>query len=124
MIGGVLWIVAGGNATRVGEAKAWIGAALTGLVLALTSYLILNTVNPALVNFKTTNIPGVEKKFTNGLGSCTITPPVGRPYCVEDYNEKICLEKKGDFKPGEECIFSCCQWKVGGVWSGYRRICI
>ncbi len=52
MFGGVIWITAGGNAERVGNAKSWIGAALTGLVLALTSYLILTTINPDLVNFK------------------------------------------------------------------------
>ena len=61
MIGGVLWIVAGGNATMIGEAKAWIGASLTGLVIALTSYLILYQVNPALVGFKGLDITMVEK---------------------------------------------------------------
>ncbi|MBA4319845.1 MAG: hypothetical protein C0412_15715 [Flavobacterium sp.] len=66
MIGGVLWVVAGGNATTIGEAKAWIGASLTGLVLALTSYLILATINPALVKLETTSIPSVsEIKGTN-----------------------------------------------------------
>ena len=35
MFGGVLWIIAFGNPTRIGEAKAWIGAALTGLVLMI-----------------------------------------------------------------------------------------
>lgn len=78
MVGGVLWIVAGGNATQISEAKAWIGAALTGLILALTSYLILSTVNPALVNLKTTNITSVSEKKTascrktvNGITTCT-----------------------------------------------------
>jgi len=61
MIGGVMWIIAGGNATAIGEAKAWIGASLTGLVLALSSYLILATVNPALVDFKPSGIRNVDK---------------------------------------------------------------
>lgn len=60
MFGGVLWITAGGNAERVGNAKSWIGAALTGLVLTLASYTILYTVNPDLVNFKITKIQNVE----------------------------------------------------------------
>jgi hypothetical protein len=50
MIGGVTWITAGGNASTVGEAKSMIGAALTGMVLVLTSYLLLDQVNPSLVN--------------------------------------------------------------------------
>lgn len=52
MIGGIVWITAGGNAAKIGEAKAWIGAALSGLVLMLTSYVILNIVNPDLVKLK------------------------------------------------------------------------
>jgi hypothetical protein len=52
MFGGIVWLTAGGNQTRIGEAKAWIGASLTGLVIALTSYMILWTVNPALVQFR------------------------------------------------------------------------
>jgi len=56
MVGGVMWIIAGGNSTAIGEAKSWIGASLTGLLLALLSYLILATVNPALVDFQVTAI--------------------------------------------------------------------
>lgn len=52
MIGGVMWITAVGNASRLSEAKAWIGAALTGLILAMTSYTILYQVNPKLTQFK------------------------------------------------------------------------
>ncbi len=62
MIGGIVWITAGGNQTRVGEAKAWIGASLTGLVIALTSYMILWTVNPALVQFRPIKVATVEDK--------------------------------------------------------------
>ncbi|MDD4271445.1 MAG: hypothetical protein PHF50_01430 [Patescibacteria group bacterium] len=61
MIGGVIWIVAGGSATMIGEAKAWIAASLTGLVIALCSYVILYQVNPALLNFKGLDITLVEK---------------------------------------------------------------
>ena len=53
MIGGVVWILSGGNASTAGEAKAYIAASLTGLIITLTSYMILNIVNPNLVSFKT-----------------------------------------------------------------------
>ncbi len=65
MWGGVVWLTAGGNASRVGEAKAWIGAALTGLVLALGSYMILYQVNPDLVAFRTQKIETVTKQETD-----------------------------------------------------------
>ena len=61
MIGGVMWIIAGGSATMIGEAKAWIGASLTGLVIALCSYVILYQVNPALVEFRALNISIVKE---------------------------------------------------------------
>jgi len=61
MIGGIIWIMAGGSATMIGEAKAWIGASLTGLVIALTSYVILYQINPALVGFKGLNITLVDQ---------------------------------------------------------------
>ncbi|MFA5360208.1 MAG: pilin [Patescibacteria group bacterium] len=79
MIGGVMWIVAGGNATMIGEAKSWIGASLTGLLLALCSYFILATVNPALVNFKTTTIQTVTTDITaiGSIGVCTAGSKIG-----------------------------------------------
>jgi len=52
MFGGIIWLTAGGNAAQIGNAKAWIGASLTGLVIALCSYMILYLVNPDLTIFK------------------------------------------------------------------------
>lgn len=60
MIGGIMWIVAGGNAGRITEAKAWIGASVTGLILALCSYTILWQINPDLVKFDPLSIQVVE----------------------------------------------------------------
>jgi len=72
MFGGVLWITAGGNAERIGNAKSRIGAALTGLVLTLASYTILYTVNPDLVNFKITTIGDVkDNSQESGAQGCT-----------------------------------------------------
>ena len=110
MIGGVLWIVAGGNATQIGEAKARIGAALTGLVLALTSYLILSTVNPALVNLQITQIPGVAELKT---GCCTTTVE-GKSTPEDNYTQSVCEDpkgKNGKWQPGK-CLASssCCSW--------------
>lgn len=65
MVGGIMWIMSGGSPERAGEAKAYISASLTGLVLTLFSYLILATVNPALTNFKLTEVGSVVE-----LGCC------------------------------------------------------
>jgi hypothetical protein len=103
MMGGVIWLTAGGNQTRVGEAKSWIGASLTGLIIALTSYLILATVNPALVQFRPIEMATVESfgccdKPKSG-GNCSIT--VTEDECEAshfykgsyDCNESGCVNK-------------------------------
>lgn len=51
MIGGFNWLLAGGSASRVTEAKNWINAAFSGLGLALSSFILLNTINSELVKF-------------------------------------------------------------------------
>ena len=100
MFGGVLWITAGGNTTRIGEAKAWIGASLTGLILALSSYLILATVNPALVNFETTAIQTVEKIPTGSCEHACLLANTNETTCEENVTENFCL---GTWKKNNKC---------------------
>jgi len=52
MIGGLQWIFAAGNPGTISQAKSNITAAVSGLILALASYVILNTINPSLVELK------------------------------------------------------------------------
>lgn len=52
MIGGFQYLTAGGDGGRVNAAKKRIFNALIGLVLALSAYLILYTINPALLQFR------------------------------------------------------------------------
>ncbi|KKQ59768.1 MAG: hypothetical protein US81_C0037G0003 [Parcubacteria group bacterium GW2011_GWE2_38_18] len=68
MFGGVLWITAMGSPERITDAKAWITASLTGLFLALTSYLMLATINPALVNLNTPGVANVKDSATKSGG--------------------------------------------------------
>lgn len=50
--GGIMRAVSGGNPSAVGDANDMIWQAILGLLLALSAYLILNTINPDLVNLK------------------------------------------------------------------------
>ena len=133
MIGGVMWIVAGGSATRIGEAKAWIGASLTGLLLALMSYLILATVNPALVDFKTTPVTPVTplESIVTTQGCCV---PVNKNSIIQkcatgkinDEGKDLCL--KPDYKYNsspcnqiKECkeqYLTDCDGTNNGAWCG------
>lgn len=47
--GGYFYMTAGGDGSKVELAKKTISAALIGVVLALTTYLILNTINPNII---------------------------------------------------------------------------
>ncbi len=50
MIGGVVWLTAAGNEQRISDAKQWINGSLFGIVIAVSSYMILTIINPALTN--------------------------------------------------------------------------
>lgn len=106
MIGGVMWIIAGGSATMIGEAKAWIGASLTGLVIALTSYLILYQINPALTVFQPLGIAQVKKILTK------------TDFCAWQLFECKGNQTAGDAescgeKPEENYQYCCCAVRVG-----------
>ncbi|MFA5954780.1 MAG: hypothetical protein WC817_04555 [Patescibacteria group bacterium] len=51
-VGGFLWLTSAGNTTQIERAKSYINGALSGYVLLLVSWVLLNTINPALVTFK------------------------------------------------------------------------
>lgn len=83
MFGGLMWIMAGGNASKIDDAKSWIGAALIGLVLALFSFAILKTVNPELVKVQ----PIDMSQMGNPITCCH--PEKGETYFI--------AERDGDY---------------------------
>ncbi|MCL5459887.1 pilin, partial [Loigolactobacillus coryniformis] len=55
---GFLWLTAAGNTAKVSEAKRRMTNAVFGAILLLSSYLILNTINPDFVK-STFNLRGL-----------------------------------------------------------------
>jgi len=51
-IGGVMLLTSAGDPNKMGEAKKRIYSALWGLLFILSSYYLLNTINPDLVNLR------------------------------------------------------------------------
>lgn len=49
IFGGVMYIASAGNDSRQKDAREWITAAVYGLILLAAGYLILNTINPAIL---------------------------------------------------------------------------
>ena len=59
--GGFMLLTAAGNTSKTGQAMDKIKNAILGIILLFSSYLILNTINPDLVNFKF-NLEKITKK--------------------------------------------------------------
>ena len=97
IVAGIQWTASGGNSSTIESAKNRIIGALTGLGLAVGSYLILYTINPDLVNFKSLKIKYIEPEpveyyespdTEEGNSSLAIAeagvlfvPPTGEVYC-------------------------------------------
>ncbi|MDO8582296.1 MAG: pilin [bacterium] len=74
MIGGFMYIAAGGNQTIIGKAKERIFNAIIGLVILLLSYTILYTINPDLVNQEKSKATLGEKLKKAPAAGTTTTP--------------------------------------------------
>lgn len=61
MAGGYYWLFSGGNAGRVTQAKEYIGGAVLGLTLALGSYMILNLINPNILELKPIRVGSIAE---------------------------------------------------------------
>jgi len=61
MAGGILWLVSGGDSSKITQAKELIIGAISGLVILLSSYIILAQINPDLINFQPITLGRLEK---------------------------------------------------------------
>lgn len=110
MVGGVLWMMAGGSPERVSNAKSFITSALIGLILALSSYLLLQTINPRLVKLEMPELPSIKK-----------APLVDTPVTAA---ERECRDSGGkviNVNNAEE-ILSGCSSACGGSFVSYSVI--
>lgn len=91
IIGGVQYVAAGALPSAKTGAKERIVDAFVGLALVLTSYLILNSINPDLVNFKL-ELPLVGQQPVNMVSSTsTASTTSGAPW-PDDSTERALLE--------------------------------
>jgi hypothetical protein len=114
MVGGLIWVASAGDSGKIGEAKEYITAGLSGMVLILGSYLLLRTINPALVDIKTREIDTIKKIAT--LSCCGGKEGlVSVPYTTDENGKDVFASgpKKGQpvtceagapCKPNEQCI--------------------
>jgi len=118
MIGGVVWLTAGGNEEKISNAKGWVAGSLFGILIALSSYMILNIVNPALTELSPIKLASISKENLDVLQQLPpedLTPeftdkpqgPVGvsnAQYKVPIlYQGRYTSEKYGSKIPGAGC---------------------
>lgn len=56
MAGGLLWLVSAGDASKISQAKDLILGSVTGLIILMGTYLILDQINPGLNNLKSISL--------------------------------------------------------------------
>ncbi len=67
--GGVRYVASAGNPSAQSDGKEWIWGALIGLLLLAGAYLVLNVVNPQLVNL---NLPTLNQ--ISAVNNTTVAP--------------------------------------------------
>ncbi len=61
MAGGVVWLTSAGSKEKISKAKDLISGSIIGLVILFTSWIILNTINPDLLQLKVINTQVIKK---------------------------------------------------------------
>jgi len=79
MIGGFLYLTAA-DSERISRGKQFIVDALTGLVVILGAYLLLNTINPDTVSLSLPKIPVIKKETFVGCTASELCRPCGEKY--------------------------------------------
>jgi len=110
MWSGFMWIMAGGNPQKITEAKTWLTGALSGLVLAMTCALILNTINPELIKIRSI-VPEPIKKDS---GCCQIVDSSKKLHARET-TSKGCDEYKDEYETIKSVVFHSDKVKNGDI---------
>lgn len=129
MIGGIQYILAAGNVSKVEDAKDTIQQALLGLGLLIASVLILRTINPDLISLTTPQLGNVTINQSPCNADSSVDAKVGGDCCVNGSTNAsgvlICQNKKwvplnmGNIcSPSGTCSRSSQGWLYceGGFW--------
>ena len=106
MVAGIQWIIAAGSPQAISSAKKRINDALIGLVIALCSFMILKTINPALVQLRPLALPKIKGILHQAPVADKICDPKDEVPCGE-----IRLEDPDNPSTSEACIGVYCKKK-------------
>ena len=75
MGGGLIWLTSGGDSSKINNAKEMIIGSITGMIILFCAWIILNTVNPALLELKPIETVIITKTGIESVICCD--PKVG-----------------------------------------------
>ncbi len=131
MLGGVMWLTAGGNHEKIDSARTMITSSLVGMCLAFGSFLILSIVNTNLVHLKIPAIQKIENIPISTRGCCKKfgQNPLEKQYTTIDLGKNECEKLKEQIGPdgykdvvfipyalakNNECdLMGCCNVAIG-----------
>lgn len=120
--GGIRWVAAAGNPGRINDARDIINSAVIGVIIALSSIVLLNIINPRLSSFKGLSITTVNRNEVNfdedpGAPPTNEQPPSNMSYTPADTSsDRTCKTKGGNTVTIEsKCAFDkpLFVWPVG-----------
>jgi len=94
MGGGALWLVSGGDASRVTQAKELIIGSVTGVIILFTSYIILYQINPELTKLQSI-----------GLGTIKMVDLQPNPENTADFSAKCVAQTTGPCAVANMSVF-------------------
>jgi len=95
MIGGMQYLTAGGDASKVAKGKEKISDAVLGLFLVLGTYMILNTINPALVSLTGTQIETVKQVTFDATEKSDLSDAATSTASAASGGTTVCSSKEG-----------------------------
>ncbi len=92
MASGLMWLVSGGDVSKISQAKELIVGSIIGIVILSSSYIILTQINPDLVTYKPISIGTVANKGYDIPDASETELGSG----INPYQEGCDAAKKGD----------------------------
>jgi hypothetical protein len=110
MGGGILWLTSMGNDSKITKAKEMIFGSLTGVALLYGSYLILNTINPELIQLKTIESQSISKVELDNVCCLTASKSfmTNSTQCLKENGKRFsgAYAKNGRCEQGGCCVRS------------------
>lgn len=121
MAGGIIWLTSAGSSEKVSQAKNLLGGSIIGLVILFGSWIMLRTINPALVDFRIQDIVGIEPSYISdgkdGMIDSLKTLPEDteiKVKCLARNSNQLCVDTK---PPSIELDTSVCLKEKPEEWA-------